>query len=69
MAGHTNVVEQAVQLADDGRDLLGQVARVHGGLQTREREAPTRMQSIRFPSGVEGLLEIRGCGVRSPDAV
>jgi hypothetical protein len=30
MAGHTDLVEQAVQLADDGRDLLGEVARVHG---------------------------------------
>jgi hypothetical protein len=30
MAGHTNLVEQAVQLADDGGDLLGEVARVHG---------------------------------------
>jgi hypothetical protein len=30
MAGDTNVVEQTVQLADDGGDLLGQVAGVHG---------------------------------------
>jgi hypothetical protein len=30
MAGHTDLVEQTVQLADDGRDLLGEVARVHG---------------------------------------
>jgi hypothetical protein len=29
MAGHANVIEQAVQLADDSRDLLGKVARVH----------------------------------------
>jgi hypothetical protein len=29
MAGHADVVEQAVQLADDGRHLLGEVARVH----------------------------------------
>jgi hypothetical protein len=31
MAGDANVIEQAVQLADDGGDLLGEVARVHGG--------------------------------------
>lgn len=30
MAGNTNIVKQAVQLADDGGDLLGEVARVHG---------------------------------------
>jgi hypothetical protein len=30
MAGDTDLVKQAVQLADDGRDLLGEVARVHG---------------------------------------
>jgi hypothetical protein len=30
MAGHTDLVEEAVQLADDGGDLLGEVARVHG---------------------------------------
>ena len=31
MAGNANVVEEGVQLADDGRDLLGEVARVHCG--------------------------------------
>lgn len=31
MAGHANLIEQAVQLADDGGDLLGEVAGVHGG--------------------------------------
>jgi hypothetical protein len=31
MAGDPDLVEEAVQLADDGRDLLGEVARVHGG--------------------------------------
>jgi hypothetical protein len=31
MAGNANIVEEGVQLADDGRDLLGEVARVHGG--------------------------------------
>lgn len=30
MVRHTNVVEQTVQLADDGGDLLRQVASVHG---------------------------------------
>jgi hypothetical protein len=30
MAGHTDLVKKAVQLADDGRDLLGEVTRVHG---------------------------------------
>lgn len=30
MAGDSDLVKQAVQLADDGRDLLGEVARVHG---------------------------------------
>lgn len=29
MAGNADLVEQAVQLADYGGDLLGQVARVH----------------------------------------
>jgi len=29
MAGDADLVEQAVQLADDGGDLLGEVARVH----------------------------------------
>lgn len=29
MARDPDIVKQAVQLADDGRDLLGQVARVH----------------------------------------
>lgn len=29
MAGDANLIEQAVQLSDDGGDLLGQVARVH----------------------------------------
>lgn len=31
MTGHANLIEQAVQLADDGGDLLGEVAGVHGG--------------------------------------
>jgi hypothetical protein len=31
MAGYADVVEQAVQLADDGRDLLREVAGVHVG--------------------------------------
>lgn len=30
MAGNANFIKQAMQLADDGGDLLGQVARVHG---------------------------------------
>jgi hypothetical protein len=30
MAGNTDLVEQAMQLPDDGGDLLGEVARVHG---------------------------------------
>jgi hypothetical protein len=30
MAGDANVVEQPVQLADDGGDLLGQIGCVHG---------------------------------------
>jgi hypothetical protein len=30
MAGDTDLVKEAVQLADDGGDLLGEVARVHG---------------------------------------
>lgn len=29
MAGEANVIEEGVQLVDDGRDLLRQVARVH----------------------------------------
>lgn len=29
MAGDANLVEQTMQLADDGGDLLGQIARVH----------------------------------------
>jgi hypothetical protein len=31
MAGNADLVEQAVQLADDGGDLLGEVAGVHVG--------------------------------------
>lgn len=31
MAGDADLVEQAVQLADDGGDLLGEVAGVHVG--------------------------------------
>lgn len=31
MAGDANLVEETVQLADDGRHLLGEVAGVHGG--------------------------------------
>lgn len=31
MAGHAYLVEEAVQLADDGGDLLSEVAGVHGG--------------------------------------
>ena len=53
MAGDTNIIEQAVQLADDGRDLLGEVARVHGGCVPPARcDAQTRMQCIRFQWGV-----------------
>jgi hypothetical protein len=37
MAGHTNLVKQAMQLADDGRNLLGKVARVHGGCRPASR--------------------------------
>jgi hypothetical protein len=32
MAGDTNLIEQTMQLADNGRYLLGEVARVHDGL-------------------------------------
>lgn len=31
MAGHSNLIKQAVQLADDGGDLLSEVAGVHVG--------------------------------------
>lgn len=31
MAGNTNLIEQVVQLADDGRDLLREIAGVHVG--------------------------------------
>ena len=31
MAGDANLIEEAVQLADDGGYLLGEVARVHDG--------------------------------------
>ena len=31
MARNANLVKEAVQLADDGGDLLGEVARVHDG--------------------------------------
>lgn len=30
MMGHANVIEEAVKLANDGVDLLGQIAGVHG---------------------------------------
>jgi hypothetical protein len=30
MAGNTDLVKQAMKLTDDGGDLLGEVARVHG---------------------------------------
>ena len=31
MTGDANLIEQAMQLADDGRDLLGEIASVHDG--------------------------------------
>ncbi len=38
MAGHTDLVEEAMQLANDGVDLLQQVARIHrGGRGRRQR--------------------------------
>jgi len=37
MAGDANLIKQAMQLADDGGDLLGQVARVHVGSRASQR--------------------------------
>jgi hypothetical protein len=37
MAGYTNLIKQAMQLADDGGDLLGEVARVHGDCRPASR--------------------------------
>jgi hypothetical protein len=37
MAGDADLIEQAVQLADDGGDLLGEVARVHGDCRPASR--------------------------------
>ena len=37
MARHTDLVKQAMELADDSGDLLGEVARVHGDCRPASR--------------------------------
>lgn len=37
MAGYTNLIKKAMKLADDGGDLLGEVARVHGDCRPASR--------------------------------
>jgi hypothetical protein len=64
MAGDANVIEQAVQLADDSRDLLSEVARVHGGCRpAREMQCSTAHAIDALPVGRIKFARGMRCGV------
>ena len=54
MAGYTDIIKQAVQLADDGGDLLGKVTCVHGDGASRNAHTLLAPLSTRVPSWCRG---------------